>query len=153
MSLAVVGAAAATAGRPSVGVRNKERHITPAREPKRVIIYPFNNPKKFTSIFSGQSSSSAENIFFCIHHGSFLIRHFPEFSEKKKQKLHHLRVLLANFKKKRKRAKHFGFSCVTLGKRCWNICYMRMKSNLRVHGRYIRRKFVRVGRWRLALPA
>jgi hypothetical protein len=56
MSLAVVGAAAATAGRPSVGVSNKERHITPAREPKRVIIYPFNNPKKFTSIFSGQPS-------------------------------------------------------------------------------------------------
>jgi hypothetical protein len=56
MSLAVVGAAAATAGRPSVGVKINERHITPAREPKRVIIYPFNNPKKFTSIFSGQPS-------------------------------------------------------------------------------------------------
>jgi hypothetical protein len=62
MSLAVVGAAAATAGRPSVGVNIKERHITPAREPKRVIIYPFNNPKKFTSIFSGQPSY--EDHFF-----------------------------------------------------------------------------------------
>jgi hypothetical protein len=54
ISAAGVGFAAKD-GVTSIGDINKARQATPARDLKRVIIYPFNNPKKFTSIFSGQA--------------------------------------------------------------------------------------------------